>query len=210
MEAPEQPHQHPAHTGHRWLDIALALSAMFVSVVSLVVAIEHGRTMERMADANTQMVEANSWPFIEFHTHNVDEQGKAEVRLVINNQGIGPARIQSFELWYDGQTISTPLQLLQTCCATTAAEREQLKNTPTSVGLTSPSILRAGDRTDFLTMSYDQGDKNLWDKFNANRDKITARICYCSVFDKCWISSGRTTDASRVDSCPVPQVSYRP
>ena len=58
---------------------------MFVSVISLVVAIEHGRTMERMADANTQMVGANtqmveaaSWPFVEFDSHNVDEHGKAE------------------------------------------------------------------------------------------------------------------------------------
>ena len=30
---------------------------MFVSVISLVVAVEHGRTMERMAEANERMVE---------------------------------------------------------------------------------------------------------------------------------------------------------
>ena len=41
MQTPEQPHQHPAHTGHRWLDVVLALSAIFVSVIFLVVAIEH-------------------------------------------------------------------------------------------------------------------------------------------------------------------------
>lgn len=112
MEAPEQPHQHATHTGHRWLDIVLALNAMFVSVVSLVVGIEHGRTMERMADANTRMVEANSWPFVAFSTHNVDENGNADVRLVLNNQGIGPARIQAFELWYAGQPIASPKDLI--------------------------------------------------------------------------------------------------
>jgi hypothetical protein len=53
IDAPEPPHQHhPAHSGHRWLDISLGLSAMFVSVISLVVAVEHGRTMERMVEAN--------------------------------------------------------------------------------------------------------------------------------------------------------------
>src|ERR1700704_6133355 len=86
IDAPEAPHQHhPAHTGRRWLDISLALSAMFVSVVSLIVAVEHGHTMERMADANTKMVEANSWPFISFDTHDLNEQGKADVRLVLTN-----------------------------------------------------------------------------------------------------------------------------
>jgi hypothetical protein len=63
MEAPEAPHSQPSHTGHCWLDIVLGLSAMFLSVVSLVVAVEHPRTMERMADANTRMLDANSWPF---------------------------------------------------------------------------------------------------------------------------------------------------
>ena len=33
---------HPHKTGHRWLDISLAASAMCVSVISLVVAILHG------------------------------------------------------------------------------------------------------------------------------------------------------------------------
>jgi hypothetical protein len=68
---------------------------MFVSVISLFVAIEHGRTMERMAEANARMVEANSWPFVEYDSHNVDEQGNAKIRLVLTNQGIGPARIET-------------------------------------------------------------------------------------------------------------------
>ena len=39
------------------------LSALFISVVSLGVAILHGRTMEKMAEANAHLVAANSWPF---------------------------------------------------------------------------------------------------------------------------------------------------
>jgi hypothetical protein len=106
MVDPEVPHSHPSHTGHRWLDIVLGLSAMFVSVVSLVVAVEHGPTMERMADANTRLVDANSWPFVQFDSHNVDEQGNAEVRLVLTNDRIGPACVETFELRSDGKPMS--------------------------------------------------------------------------------------------------------
>jgi hypothetical protein len=116
MESPEAPHHHASHTGHRWFDIALGLSAMFVSVVTLVVAIEHGRTMERMADANMRMVEANSWPFVDFSTHDLSDKGAAEVGLVLTNDGIGPARIETFELWWRGKSMSSPLQLLKACC----------------------------------------------------------------------------------------------
>jgi hypothetical protein len=43
----------------------------------------------------------------------------------------------------------------------------------------------------------------------VERDKVTVRLCYCSVFDECWIGSGVTTEATSVASCPVPKVSFR-
>jgi len=216
VDTPEQPHQHPAHTGHSWLDIGLAICAMFVSVITLFVAIEHGRTMQRMADANARMVEANSWPFVAFETHNErgDDQGRGDVRLVLRNQGIGPARIQTFELWYNGQPMSSPKQLFGTCCAITPAEREAWQTTVMGVGATAPTILRAGDHTDFLSMPAPEDrhkiKMELWRKFNVERDKISVRVCYCSVFDECWIGSGTTTQADRVQSCPAPKVPYQP
>lgn len=209
MEAPEQPHQHSAHTGHRWLDVMLALSAMFVSVVSLVVAIEHGRTMGRMADANTRMVEANSWPFVAFSTHNVGEHGNADVRLVLNNQGIGPARIQTFELWYKGQPMASPHDLIKACCQTNPTELAQAAKASWGFGLAAPSILRAGDHSDFFDLPLKKDNKDLWEKFNVERDNINVQICYCSVFDECWVGSGQTTEAKRVPACPAPAVPFR-
>ncbi len=187
MVAPEAPHSHPAHTGHRWLDIVLGLSAMFVSVVSLVVAVEHGRTMERMADANTRMVDANSWPFVQFDSHNVDEKGNQDVRLVLTNDGIGPARIETFELWWSGKPMASAGALLRACCLTTPAETEEAKISSMSFGIAAPRILRAGQHEDFYDMLLGPGNKELFAKLNAERFKITTRVCYCSVFDQCWV-----------------------
>jgi hypothetical protein len=203
VDTPEQPHQHAAHTGHRWLDIVLALSAMFVSLISLVVAIEHGRTMERMADANTRMVEANSWPFLQFNTHNVDEHGNPDVRLVISNQGIGPARIETFELWWEGQPMASPKALLKACCNTNPTETSTI-----DTGSVASSILRAGDHSDFLDMPGTAHNKDTWSQFNVERDRISVRVCYCSVFDECWRGDGMTTHADPVASCPRPDVPY--
>jgi hypothetical protein len=202
-------HQHPAHTGHRWLDIVLALSAMFVSVISLVVAVEHGRTMERMADANARMVEANSWPFVEFGTHNVDEHGNASVRLVLTNEGVGPARIETFELWWNGQPMASPGALLAACCVTSPAAHAQFQATVLSVGLAAPRLLRAGDHVDVLSVPENPQNRDLFSTFNVERDKLTVRVCYCSVFDECWRGSGLTTRADRVASCPTPAVPYQ-
>jgi hypothetical protein len=219
VDSPEAPHAHPSHTGHRWLDIVLGVSAMFVSVVSLVVALGHGRTMERMADANTRMVEANSWPFVQFDTHNVDEHGNANVRLVLTNEGIGPARIETFELWWDGKPMSSPAVLMRSCCLTTPTESAQAKTAIISVGVASPRILRAGEHVDFYAMSENSGNAALWSTLNTEREKITTRVCYCSVFDECWVHLGglgllrenptKMVHPERVSSCPAPAIPYQ-
>jgi hypothetical protein len=207
---PEEPehHHHAGHTGQRWLDITLALSAMFVSLISLVLAIVHGRTMERMADANTRMVEASSWPFIQFDTHNIDEHGAADVRLVLTNKGIGPARVQTFELWWNGHAMASPLALIKACCSGTPAELAQTNTTAFGIGSTAPSILRAGDHSDFFSVPSTPKNVDLWNRFNVERDKITVRVCYCSVFNECWVGSGTTTQATPVAACTKPEVPY--
>jgi hypothetical protein len=217
-EAPE--HHHAGHTGHRWLDLTFGISAMFVSVVSLIVAVEHGRTMERMADANTRMVEANSWPFVVFETHDRDEHANPDVRLVLNNEGIGPARIETFELWWNGTPMSSPEALMQACCSSTPAESQQLKTTVISVGgVAAPRILRAGEHVDFSSLPVSPKNADLWRKFNVERNKITTRVCYCSVFDECWVhldgigllrqDQNKMTHPDRVDRCPTPAVPYQ-
>ena len=206
MDAPEIPHQHAAHTSHRWLDITLAIAAMFVSITSLVVAVEHGHTMQRL-------VEANSWPILQFETHNVAATGEGgEVRLTVVNAGVGHALIKSFEIWYKGQPMRGTGQLIGACCETTDEVRTELKTAHWSVGPVTSKVLRAGDHTDFLALPHvEEGalkNTELEETFDAARDKITVRICYCSVFDECWRSSGTAIEAERVENCPVPAVAY--
>jgi hypothetical protein len=212
---PDPPeHHHAAHTGHRWLDLTLGLSAMFVSVISLVVAVAHGRTMERMADANTRMVEANSWPFVVFETHNIDEQGNSDVRLVLTNKGIGPARVETFEMWWNATPMPSLKALLLACCST-PAEPQQLNMGVAGVGIAAPQILRSGEHEDFFSVPESPENADFWSKFNVERDKIATRVCYCSVFDECWIHldgigyENKMTHPDRVDSCPTAAVPFQ-
>lgn len=201
--------------------MTLGLSAMFVSVISLVVAVEHGRTMERMADANERMVQANgrmvqasSWPFVQFGSHNIDEQGNPKVSLILTNEGVGPARIETFELSWNGKPMSSPKALIDACCGTTPADHTQRKTAPRKNTVVSfirkvdQTILRAGEHVEFLAVA-DKQEGDLFSKFNDEREKITAKVCYCSVFDECWLGSGVTTHAERVASCPTPAVPFK-
>ncbi len=65
---PESEHGHHHHhgTGVKWLDLIVAVSAIFMSVVSLVVSIKHGKTMEEMVNENQKMVAANTITVAEY------------------------------------------------------------------------------------------------------------------------------------------------
>jgi hypothetical protein len=91
----------------------------------------------------------------------------------------------------------------------TPAERAQWEYTVASLGRLAPSILRAGEHSDFYAVVGNPKNMDLWRKFNAERDNITVQVCYCSVFDECWRGSGTTTHANRVASCPAPAVPFQ-
>lgn len=91
--APETEHHHHHHTGRKWLDVTLGVSAVFISLMSLFLAIQHGRVMEKM-------VQATTWPYVmvRFSTSNPD--GSPHVRLLVANKGVGPAKVESLEVFY--------------------------------------------------------------------------------------------------------------
>ncbi|HKR37910.1 MAG TPA: hypothetical protein VJT10_23915 [Steroidobacteraceae bacterium] len=187
-------HHHPHHrTGHRWVDFAVPFSALAVSVISLVVAIHHGRTMQEMAQANARLVQANSWPLLQFTTGNANETGQPEITLKIENAGVGPAKVISLEVFHGEQRIRTPQDLVQALDPAT-------KRPILSLGVVMPMVLRAGDNTLILGMKR-EGQEALWDKLNTARFELRFRACYCSVFDECWMSDLATVSPQRVEHC---------
>jgi hypothetical protein len=120
----------------------------------------------RSAFSGDRLCSRHSWPFVEYDSHNVDEQGNAKIRLVLTNQGIGPARIETLELWWNGQPVSSMRALLEACCETTKVEGVL------SVGNAAPNILRAGEHEDFFAVSPGPGNVDLFKKLNAEQAKI--------------------------------------
>ena len=189
-------HQHHAHrTGHRLIDLAVPLSALAVSVISLIIGIHHGHTMGEMAEANARLVQANSWPLLQFATSNATDSGKPEISLKVENAGVGPAKLISLEMFHGERRIRTPRDLIK--ALDPSAPRPNLQ-----LGVTFPMVLRAGDSTLLLRMPR-EGQEALWDKFNTERFKLRFRACYCSVFDECWVSNLATVSPEPIKECAV-------
>jgi hypothetical protein len=188
-------HHHAHRTGHRWVDFAVPLSALALSVISLAIGIHHGHTMQKMAEENARLVQANSWPLLQFNTGNANDKGEPEITLKIENAGVGPAKLISLEIFHGDQRIRTPRDLVQTLDPATT--RPML-----SLGMTMPTVLRAGDSQLLIGLKR-QGQETFWDKLNAARFELRFRACYCSVFDECWVSDLATVSPQHVEQCAV-------
>jgi len=202
---PEHETPHVAHgTGRRWLDLTLALSAMFVSIVSLAVAVHHGNAMDRL-------VAANSWPFLMYGTSSLDAQGKRRISLRVENDGVGPARVQTFEVWWQGQPVSTAPELLARCCMTDSkapVDPATARTLDLVIGQIASRVIRAGEEETFLSLALNDANADIWHRLDVARLRLKMRACYCSVFDECWETDLEQTTAKRVRSCPAAKVPF--
>lgn len=192
-------HPHTHKTGHRLIDWAVPLSALVISVISLIIGIHHGRTMQDMAKANARLVQANSWPLLQYVTGNATEAGVRQIELKVENAGVGPAKLMSLEIFKDEQRIRTPRDLIQVLDPQAPRPRMMLGMPPT--------VLRAGESMLVVGLPR-EGNEALWEKLNTVRFQLKYRACYCSVFDECWVSDLVTLSPQVVGQCPTSPDSF--
>jgi hypothetical protein len=197
------PHAHK--TGHNWVDLVVAISALFVSVVSLGIGILHGRTMERMAEENARLVAANSWPFMSYGAGTGTTDGVTKVHMQVFNSGVGPAKIESVELTWKGVSYRSTREFLEACC-----NLEPGSDAPFDYGgLVAGYVVRAGEQIQFLQFSkaVDPAVFSALERASFSPD-LQLNICYCSIFDECWQGDLTTVNLKpkHVDACVVPKV----
>ena len=190
------------------VDLVVALSALATSVISIWLAISQGDDMERL-------VQAQSWPFIGFDSSNVHpnpQTGAPEhvMTLAIENLGVGPAKIRTVEVRYDGKAVGGGRDLLRACCdkPDPATAEQATAETPFVTSSTTGRVLRAGQRLDLFLWRRGAYNASRWDQLDQARLKLAMEVCYCSVFDECWTVKNDSNDAKRVDSCPSVAVPY--
>lgn len=206
----------PSLLDRHWAESALAIGAIVIAAVSLWVAFDAEQTNRQLVASERQLVAANSWPFVEVGENDQTLGGGPGLSLIIMNSGIGPAKIETFELSWKGKPQHGPRDLLLTCCMQSGQSRtETAARIDSILGVSSPSgvVMRAGQERPFLFLSRTKDDASIVDTLRAGLRNISFRYCYCSVFDECWLSTndfGRRASLSppRVRACPQPPVRY--
>ncbi|MFY9855012.1 MAG: hypothetical protein WAK26_14150 [Terracidiphilus sp.] len=199
MPAPEHGHGHEHKIGIPWLDAVIAASVVFISLISLVVSIEHGRSMERMVDQNQKLVVASTLPLLSVTWWDLDPVTyKPLERLNLRNDGVGPAIVERFEIRYKGVAQTTDT-LIEACCAQAKDKARYLS----FIGNISGTVLPARDTRNVLTIKPRSSDDKLFRGFDKVKEDISFRACYCSVLDECWETSFDQKRPQPVKACKV-------
>jgi hypothetical protein len=191
---PEAEHQQHHQTGHRGLDIVLGVSAVVISMISMFLAIQHGRVMEKM-------VQASTWPYVEAGYSTGNSDGSPHVTVWVINKGVGPARVDSVEVFYEGVAQSDPQELLRSILKPSDPSRHfrVIQSDVIQGVLSSRELVNV---VDLDPRDYDPAD---YSRVQKAIQKLQMRVCYCSVLEECSVIDTRRTPvrAVSVNSCPV-------
>jgi hypothetical protein len=197
IDPPPEAHTHHHPTGHRWLDKILAVCAVVISCISVLLAFQHGAAMEEMVKQNERMVQANTWPYVMVFFSTADEAGNSLFKIGVVNNGVGPARIGSVRVEYQGK----PTKDVRGLAARVAhdAGHDVADVQQSDIG----GVLPARQTVNILSAKDPFSPAWLIDALQkANyRNEMNVQVCYCSILEECWIAHLEGTQPEPVKSC---------
>jgi len=163
-------------------EMLIGVSALLVSLVALVVGV-YSAYLDRA------FARASVWPKVEIHSIYSSTQKKLVYR--VTNVGTGPALIKSAKVTYKSKAVKDwdELSILL-----------GHENRAFSSEHISSRVLPTLKTIDAIVTE----DENFAEDFRNAQQDISIDICYCSVFDQCWLTNNKNKP-SVAASCAIDQ-----
>jgi hypothetical protein len=216
----EKPHVHHKQTGHRGFDLIVPIAALFVSFVSILIAWHHSHIMRELVHQNERIVEAESLPYLEIYTSEMASDLRTPtLRLTVQNEGVGPARIAEVLMTVNGKPVPDFNTLVNRCCAAgllqprtdSAKQFRGIRNGDVVLSRLRDRMIRPGEEVDAFAWPITPQNQQIVDRLKTGleSDRINLSVCFCSVFDECWIRTDEDRRPIAVKQCAVESVPYR-
>lgn len=199
MEGPEVHHPHARHGAlPRWLELGIAMTALVTSVSSIVIAVHHGKIMEKL-------VQANSLPYVQGGVSNVTPEGVQVLSLDLLNRGVGPAHEQSLRVKADGRYVKSVEELLAASLPPDQLAEVEKARKAQILRISGNNVrhrfIPGGEQQLVFRVAKTPENARYWELLNAAWSKWDIEYCYCSVFDECWQVLGIFAEPEPVKEC---------
>lgn len=180
----------------------IAIANLLIATPAVLISLAVAYFAFQQAEATEKIQVATVWPILAFDTGNLSDAGEPVITLNVRNKGVGPARIRGMEVSYGGKSYRDVETLLGECCKDEGDELAII------VSAVNGEVLLPGEVVSFLRAPRDGMSPASFDRLEEVRFETRVRICYCSVFDDCWIEDSMRAGQYDVDSCPADWVQY--
>jgi hypothetical protein len=200
VQAPEVPRKRKRSRREglpRWLELTIAITALVTSISSIVIAIQHGHTMEKL-------VQANSVPYLESGFSTATLEGAQILSLDLLNRGVGPAHEESLRVTVDKKPVKSFRDLVMASLGPNDGSKayQAFEESHTLVRNDVPKrFIPAGQDQPVFKVPRTPQNAQWWDALVKHKPRWSVGFCYCSVFDECWIARTEFDEAKRVKQC---------
>lgn len=185
------------------INLMVAVCAVLISAASFYATYVQSTAAERQ-------VKAETWPYLQINSGNYNIE-KEELVLYwrMQNAGVGPAHVKSFQMFYDGQAVRSINSVLRLCCLEEGETpfdengRVTAKFSNVVTGNPVPAIIPAGEDKLVFSVPKTEANEDLWNKLDIERFKLTATGCYCSLLDECF-ETDFESEPVEVSFCKLP------
>lgn len=170
------------------VEFLVAICALVTSVVAVYIAWDQGRVMRAQQHGEV-------FPILQVEGYVSNNATQSSMGITVSNRGVGPAMIERVIVEVKGEVVTSL--------------SDELADFPRSQNISWNGMtgiaLGAGDSVTPIELNWRRNEvapAKVWEAA-AKADEWSLRICYCSVFNRCWETSGiGTARADRVDACP--------
>jgi hypothetical protein len=191
----EQPEIHAPHHPHgglpRWLEWVTSVSALVVSVTSIVIAVHSGDTMQKL-------VTANSFPYLEAGPSDATPEGVDRLSIDLLNRGVGPAHEQSLKIKVGDRYVTSFPDLVTAVVG--PQEGPAAVKVVRAYRNSQPTRFIPGNTSQFVfQVLKTDANARYWDMLDHSAPGWRLEYCYCSVFKECWTVTD--TDRKPIKQC---------
>lgn len=169
------------------LEMIIAICAVLTSVIALFVAWDQGRVMRAQQHGAV-------YPVLQVDGFVSTTGSERQLGIAFSNSGVGPALIETVDVYRAGEKIEG----LKAHYARMPADHELSWSSMVGRAVAPGETIRA------LVLSWPLDDLTHQDLVAASQEwsDVKLNVCYCSVFGRCWTTSGLTnSETQKVKKC---------
>ena len=182
------------------LDLIIAVCALLISSFATLASWSQMRATYEQTRVFEEQLSAQVWPYVAFSS----TADKSTFRMVVENDGLGPAILRSLSVTVDGKPQHDYIELLHAVLGPHLTAKTQ-QGDLLSFGASSiqpGGVLRPGDSSVLLSLRSRRYARKFIDAYG----RVGLQACYCAIVPgKCW-SSGTAGAADPQPRAACPEI----